>query len=196
MHSVLLDLFRKKFINGFILSQNESNLVLYIAFMSKAFEITRIFNAPLDLFWKVNTEAQHLKEWWGPKGLTMLATTIDLKPGGIFHYGMQTPDGHEMWGKFVYREIIPQNKMVYVVSFSDKDAGITRHPMSNTWPLEMLSTVNFTEENGKTKMTTSAIPINETEEDRATFEGAFEGMTQGFTGTFDQLDAYLTKIQS
>lgn len=87
------------------------------------------------------------------------------------------------------------SKLVYVVSFSDKDAGITRHPLSNSWPLEMLCTVSFTEENGKTTMTTGAIPINETEEELATFEGAFEGMQQGFSGTYDQLDAYLAKIQ-
>ena len=163
--------------------------------MSKTFQITRVFNAPLEFVWKAHTEPERLSDWWGPKGFTMIENTVDLRPGGIYHYGMQTPDGHEMWGKFVYREIVPLQKMVYVVSFSDKDAGITRHPLSNTWPLEMLSTVIFTEDNGKTTMTTTAIPINETEEELATFEGAFEGMQQGFSGTYDQLDAYLAKTQ-
>lgn len=164
--------------------------------MSKEFVITRVFNAPLALVWKAHTETERLNEWWGPKGLTMLASNLDLRPGGLFHYGMETPDGHQMWGKFVYREIVPQQKLVFVVSFSDKDAGITRHPLSNTWPLEVLNTVSFTEQDGKTTLTVSGGPINETREERATFEAAFENMQQGFSGTYDQLDAYLAAIQS
>ena len=36
----------------------------------------------------------------------------------------------------------------------------------------------------------------QTEKERARFEATFEGMKQGFGGSFDQLDAYLEKIQS
>ncbi|MGZ4054154.1 MAG: SRPBCC family protein [Bacteroidia bacterium] len=157
----------------------------------KDFEITREFNAPLDLVWKVYTEAEHLAKWWGPAGLKMLKTTLDFRPGGIFHYGMETPDGHAMWGKFVYKEIVPKTKIVFVVSFSDVKGGYTRHPMAPNWPLETINTVMFSEKNGKTLLIMKGHPINSTPEEDAMFYGAFDSMNQGFKGTLDQLEDYL-----
>jgi hypothetical protein len=50
---------------------------------------------------------------------------------------MTTPDGKEMWGKAVYREIVPQEKLVWINSFSDPEGGITRHPLTTEkWPLQ------------------------------------------------------------
>lgn len=160
------------------------------------FVIRRVFDAPLDLVWRVNTEKEHLMKWWGPKGLKMLDVKLDLRPGGIFHYGMETPDGHQMWGKFVYREVVPQKKLVFVVSFSDEKGGITRHPMSDTWPLEVLSTTTFEEKDGKTIMTVSGHPINATEAEINTYDGAHENMQQGFKGTYDQLDEYIQSVKT
>ena len=113
----------------------------------------------------------------------------------MFHYGMKTPDGHEMWGKFVYREIDPPKKCVFVVSFSDAQGGTTRHPMSPTWPLEVLNTTTLVEEDEKTRMTMHRLPINATAEERKTFEEGRGSMQQGFKGTLDQLDTYLAAVQ-
>lgn len=156
--------------------------------------ITRVFDAPRELVWKVWTDPNHLKHWWGPKGLTMLSTKVDLRPGGMFHYGMRTPEGHEMWGKFVFREIVPPERLVHVVSFSDPQGGITRHPMSANWPLEVLNTMTLVEQNGKTTMTLKGVPINATEEERRTFKEGHGSMQQGFKGTLDQLEEYLASI--
>jgi len=65
--------------------------------------------------------------------------------------------------------------------------------MSPTWPLEMLSTFSLAEQDGKTTVTVQWIPLNATEEEGKTFDAAHEGMKQGWTGTFDQLAAYLAK---
>jgi uncharacterized protein YndB with AHSA1/START domain len=160
------------------------------------FTITRVFNAPLDLVWKAHTEPERLAQWWGPKEFKMLVSKMDLRPGGIFHYGMESPDGHKMWGKFVYREVVPQQKLVFVVSFSDENGGTTRHPMSNIWPLEVLNTAVFSEHNGKTTLIIKGHPINSTEEEDNVYYSAFDGMNQGFKGTYDQLDEYLSKNKS
>ena len=79
-------------------------------------------------------------------GVNIVARSLDLRPGGIFHYGMRTPHGQEMWGRFVYREIIPQRRIVWVNSFSDAQGGLTRHPGSMDWPLEMLVMASFAAE--------------------------------------------------
>lgn len=159
----------------------------------KDFEITRTFNAPLSLVWDVHTKAEHLAKWWGPKGLKMVTCTVDLRPGGLFHYGMKAPDGNIMWGKFVYREIVPKTKLVYVVSFSDEKGGYSRHPMAPAWPLEMLNTMTLSEKDGKTTVRLTGHPINASEEENNMFYSAFESMNQGFAGTYDQLEEYLNQ---
>jgi len=67
--------------------------------------------------------------------------------------------------------------------------------MSPSWPLEMLSTFTFTERDGKTTFTVKWAPYNCDREERKTFDGAHGGMTQGWTGTLDQLAEYLAKAQ-
>ena len=98
-----------------------------------------------------------------------------------------------MWGKFVYREIVVPERIVLVNSFSDEKGGLTRHPFSPTWPLEMLSTTTFTEQAGKTTMTLQWCPLSPTEAERKTFDTSHDGMRQGWTGTLDQLAEYLAK---
>jgi uncharacterized protein YndB with AHSA1/START domain len=159
----------------------------------KEFTITRVVDAPLDRVWKAWTDAKQLKKWWGPKDFAILSTKLDLRPGGVFHYHLRSPEGQDMWGKFIYREVVPQKRLVFVVSFSDEAGGVTRHPLHEKWPLTILSTVTFAEENHKTTVTVKWIPVDATEAERKTFEEGRESMKAGWTGTFDRLDAYLAK---
>jgi uncharacterized protein YndB with AHSA1/START domain len=160
------------------------------------FVITRTFNAPRELVWRAWTEREQLVRWFGPKGSTIPHATLDLRPGGTFHYAMRGPDGREMWGKWTFREIAAPEKLVLVSSFSDAQGGITRHPMSANWPLETLSTTTFEEYEGKTTLTIRWSPFNATELEIKTFAEAQSGMQQGWGGTFEQLAAYLTKLTS
>ena len=157
------------------------------------FTISRVFDAPRDLVWKVFTDPEHMKQWWGPKGFKVFSSKMDLRPGGSYHYGMRAPDGGAMWGMFRYREITPPSRIVFVNSFSDEAGGITRHPMAPNWPLEMLSVFLFEEQGGKTKFTVKWSPLNASEEERAIFAAGHGSMQQGWTGTLDQLAAYLAK---
>ena len=55
----------------------------------------------------------------------------------------------------------------------------------------MLTTVVFDDESGCTRVTLTWEPINPTKEEQASFAQAIPSMTGGWTGTFDQLDAFL-----
>jgi uncharacterized protein YndB with AHSA1/START domain len=101
-----------------------------------------------------------------------------------------------MWGKFVYREIVPQERLVFLNSFSDEAGGITRHPGHGKWPLQMLSTFTFEDApGGKTKFTVRWAPYNATAEEEETFEDGRDSMRAGWTGTMEQLEAYLAKTK-
>ena len=101
-----------------------------------------------------------------------------------------------MWGLFTYREIVPQEKLVFVNSFFRREGR--RHPPSRraTWPLQMLSTFSFEDApGGKTKFTVRWRTLDATPEEQQTFDTMHDSMTQGWGGTMDQLEAYLASAK-
>jgi uncharacterized protein YndB with AHSA1/START domain len=159
----------------------------------REFVIARSFDVPRDFMFKVWTDPQHMQHWWGPKGFMVVYQKMDLRPGGVYHYCLRSPDGHDMWGRFAYREIVKPERIVFVNSFSDEKSNVARHPMHLAWPLEMLSTITFTEQGGKTTVTVRWVPLNATAEERQTFEAGFDSMQQGWGGIFEQLAEFLAQ---
>ena len=102
--------------------------------------------------------------------------------------------GIEMWGKWTFREIVPQSKLVVEIAFSDKELGVTRHPFAPDWPLHTLSTTIFegAEAAGdRTIVTTQWDTMNATPAEQACFDNGHDGMNQGWGGMMDQLAEYL-----
>lgn len=157
------------------------------------FAVTRVFDAPREVLFKAWTEPERLARWWGPKNFTAEVSKMDLRPGGSFHYSMRAANGQVMWGKFVYREIVAPERIVFVNCFSDEQGSVARNPWMPVWPLEILNTLTMTEHEGKTTLSIRGGPINATEEERKAFLGARQAMQAGFGGTFDQLAEYLAK---
>ena len=159
------------------------------------FEISRWFDAPRELVWEAMTEAKHLAHWWGPSAFTIGECSVNLRVGGVFHYSMRAKTGDgEMWGRFTYMEIGAPARLVYMVSFSDAEGGVTRAPFAGDWPLEMLNVVTLGEEKGGTRLDLKSAAYNASGAERATFKQGFASMRGGFGGTYDQLDAYLKKL--
>ncbi len=159
------------------------------------FVMSRTLAAPQALVFAAFTEAERMKHWWGPKSVTVVQSNMDLRPGGSYHYCMRTADGQDMWGKFAFLEVVAPERLELLNSFSDANGGLTRHPMAPTWPAEMFSRFTFTEQNGATLFEMLWSPHNASAEEIATFDKGRDGMQAGWTGTLDQLDAYLKEIQ-
>lgn len=157
------------------------------------FVITRVFSAPGHLVWAAWSGAEQMQKWWGPKGCSIKIANFEFRPGGFFHYAMQYSNGPGMWGRFLYRDIAAQERIVWLSSFSNPGCGITRAPFNQSFPLEMLNDVAFTEKAGKTTVTLHARPHGAEPGEVAVFEGMFASLNQGFGGTFDQLEAFLAK---
>jgi uncharacterized protein YndB with AHSA1/START domain len=164
---------------------------------SQVFAISRTFNAPRERVWAAHASAEALSQWWGPKGCAIRVIKLDFRPGGIFHYAMSfQPGAPEMFGRFIYREVLTPSRLVYVSSFSDAEGGVTRAPfpqLDGKFPLEVLNTMTFTEAGGKTTIDLRGGPINATDDERRMFAGMHDSMRGGFSGTFDQLDQFLAK---
>ena len=161
------------------------------------FTISRDLKAPRALVFAVNSDPKHLANWLSPKGFKTIHADLDFRPGGSYHYGLEGPGGMTMWGLQRFLEIVPNEKIVLIQSFSDKDRNLTRHPMSPTWPLEMLATTSFEDIGpGLTRLTINWRPYNSDAIGNETFDAGRASMTGGFTGTFVQLEDYLAQLQA
>ena len=159
------------------------------------FTISRIFETSLDRMWAAWTTEDQLKLWFGPKGCPIKSAKLDFQVGKGFLYCMETPIGLDMWGRWIYREIDTQKHLVWQHCFSDETGqNITRHPFAPTWPLEMVLTLDMKDlDENKTEITLSMVAVNVNDIERATWDGGFAGLSQGWGGTFDLLEDYLKK---
>ncbi|MDB5705595.1 MAG: ATPase [Sphingomonas bacterium] len=155
------------------------------------FVISRLFKAPRQLVWNAWTDQALLARWFGPKGTATVVESFDLRPGGMVHSRMDTPDGHRLWARFLYREVVEPSRLVYVHGFADAAANPAPSPFGGPWPMELLTTVVFEDEGDATRMTLTWTPINASDEERAAFEASFTSMQGGWGGSFDQLDELL-----
>jgi uncharacterized protein YndB with AHSA1/START domain len=85
--------------------------------------ITRVFDAPRELVWRAWTDPQYVMQWWGPKGFTSPVCKIDFRVGGKFLCCMRTPDGQDFWNAGEYHEIVPLEKIVSSMYFSDAEGN-------------------------------------------------------------------------
>ena len=151
--------------------------------------IERLFEAPVDLIWKMWTEAEHFKQWYGPSGASIPTARMDVRVGGrrLICMEMQTPNGiMQMWFTGEYREVVPAKRLVYTESVSDETGNVISPAdmgMPEGHPDTTEVTIELEDIGGRTKMvmTHAGIP-----DDSA---GA-----AGWGMAFDKLAAYVDSL--
>jgi uncharacterized protein YndB with AHSA1/START domain len=148
--------------------------------------IDRTFDAPRDLVWKVFTEPERIKQWWGPETYDCPEAIVDLRVGGAYRFAMRGPDGATNWTGGVYREVVPMTRFVVTQQFVDADGNAVSPAtlgLPGDWPDQGLLTVTFEAAQGcKTKVT---IRDEDTPIEMA------EGATAGWNESLDKLAASL-----
>ncbi|MES2567011.1 MAG: SRPBCC domain-containing protein [Bacteroidota bacterium] len=129
----------------------------------KTVSIQRKFDLPIDKVWSAWTTEDGLKKWWGPKAYSCPVCHVDFKVGGKYLASMMHKDkGDVLWSTGVYKEIIPQKKIVMTDSFSDSNGNVISAfdaGMPGVWPQELIITVELKEDHGKTYMTLTQEPM-------------------------------------
>jgi uncharacterized protein YndB with AHSA1/START domain len=140
--------------------------------------ITRTFDAPREIVFKMWTDPKRMAQWWGPHGFTNPVCELDVRPGGAIRIDMRGPEGtvYPMTGTF--REIVRPERLVFTAEALDQ---------SGTAVLEVLNTVIFEEKNGKTTLTLQARVT------KVAGEGVsyLEGMEAGWTQSLERLASHL-----
>lgn len=167
------------------MANNNSAYTIKTNIGEREFEMERLFNAPRELVFQAFTKPEHLARWWPPFGFTIPVCTIDLRPGGLWHYCMRSPEGQEHWVRSIYSEIAAPERMVYMTVFADKDAN----PVGGL--PEQLTTATFAEQGSKTKLTLR-IQFNSQTDLQAALE---MNMAEGFARTWNNLDSHLQTMQ-
>lgn len=149
--------------------------------------ITRTLDAPRQDVWAAWTDAEQFAAWWGPKGFTTTVPRLDVRPGGTYHYCMQSPDGTDYWATGQYLEVDAPRHLLMTDHFADAEGNVV--PASHYGLPDRIGTshieVTFEEAGGgATRLTLRHTGL--TGEDHA-------GATQGWTEMVDKLAAYLTE---
>lgn len=147
--------------------------------------INREFDASLSLVWDAYTKPEILDQWWAPLPFLSKTNAMDFKVGGRRFYAMVSPEGHEVrWAVQKYTSITPKTNFKFRNTFADKDEN--PEPLGSDWDF------NFSEQNGKTK-----VSISIKNESLERMEKMIEmGFKEGFTMTLDQLEKLLSAQRS
>lgn len=106
--------------------------------------LTRVFEAPRWRIFDAWTKPELLKQWYGPRGWSLVVCDLDLKVGGGWRFVVRGPDGTDMGMRGVYREIVPPQRLVSTETFDD-------------YPGESLVTTVLVEHDGKTTLTSTVL---------------------------------------
>ena len=144
--------------------------------------LTRLFDAPRHLVFEAMTKPEHVKQWWGclADGYSVPVCEIDLRPGGAWRFVNRTPKGELVAFYGVYREIAPPERLVYTEIFEQ---------FPDT---ESVVTAVFTEENGKTRLTVTALYPSLEVRDVV----LKSGMEKGAAISYDRLEDVVSRLKA
>ncbi|MFI5842037.1 SRPBCC family protein [Catenuloplanes sp. NPDC051500] len=138
--------------------------------------MTRVLDAPRTLVWACQTQAEHLRKWWG-RGHP-LDVEIDFRVGGKYRFVEHADDGNAYAFHGEFLEIEEPSRLVQTFEFE----GMPGHVVTDS--------LELTEENGRTTVTTTS--RFDTKADR---DGMVEsGMADGAQQSYVALDALLREL--
>ena len=140
--------------------------------------ITRVFDAPRELVYRVFTDPEQVPDWWGPAGDRMVVDEMDVRPGGRWRYVETDGDGNEYGFHGIYHQVTPPERLVYTFEFE----GMPGHVMMETITFEDLG-------DGRTKLID--VGVFQTVEDRDGMVAS--GMESGARESMDRLAALLAQ---
>jgi uncharacterized protein YndB with AHSA1/START domain len=144
--------------------------------------ITREFNAPRHLVYKAVTTPELVKRWWNAKRGTVTVAEIDLRVGGKWRYVMIADGGFEVAFHGVYREIVPNERIVSTEVYEGAPGGDENGT---------LNTMTLVEKNGRTTLTTLVQAPNQFVRDAI----INSGMEAGMQDAFDLLEDLATSLR-
>ena len=134
--------------------------------------IVRRLKVGSEKVWRALTQPEAIKQWMGPSDEYKVSVAeTDVRVGGRYHIGLQSPDGemHDVGG--VYREVVRNRKLVYTWAWK------------TTPERESLVTMELREVDGGTELTLTHAQFFDAE--------ARDRHNKGWQGSLARLDKFL-----
>ena len=123
---------------------------------SRQVTITRTFEAPRELVFRMWSSPEFLTRWYAPRRCRLEVLHFDFREGGEFRYRIREPDGSGCLCSSIFTQIAAPERIVYTLCFSDEQGRFVTAKSVGAdadWPDRTTVTVTFVEENGRTTMT-------------------------------------------
>lgn len=144
--------------------------------------LERTVDVPPNLVWSAWTTPEHLKKWFTPAPWTTVHCDIDLRPGGIFHTVMRSPEGAEFPNTGCYLEVIPNQKLTWT---SALQPGFRPNNATDTHGIGFFTATILIEPAGSGGTKYTAIVLHKDEESRQKHEAM--GFHHGWGKALEQL---------
>lgn len=142
--------------------------------------MSRDFDAPREVIFKVITDPELVPQWWGPERYTTTVDRMEVKHGGTWRYVQRGSDGDEHAFRGVYHEVASPERLVYTFEYE----GMPGHIALESIRLEPID--------GGTRVVFH--DVFQSIEDR---DGMYEsGAEEGSRATMDRLEALLQKVRA
>ena len=121
---------------------------------SDAVVIARTFDAPVSLIYQMWTVPEHFTAWYGPDGVTVIVSELDVRVGGRRLVGMEVPSPRglqQMWFAGEFIDVVENERLIYTEFLSDRhgaplDSPVVGHPQVTEVRVELA------EAGGRTRM--------------------------------------------
>ena len=144
--------------------------------------ITREFDAPRELVFKIITDPELLSQWWGPRYLSTVVDKMDVRPGGSWRYIQRDVQGNEYGFHGVYHEVLAPERIIDTFEFEGLPE--TGHVTMETMRLEELP-------GGRTRLVTQSVYQSVIDRDAV----LQSGMESGVNETYERLSEILEKAK-
>lgn len=143
--------------------------------------VTREFNADLELVWEAWTNPEILDQWWAPKPYKTKTKSMDFRESGMWLYAMISPKNEIHWCKADYQKIEHQKSYSYIDNFCDENGTVGEKFPNSFWTNVFSVNADIT-----------SVNITIQYENLEALEKVIEvGFKEGFTMAMQNLDHYI-----
>lgn len=164
-------------------------MIMQLFKKKKNFTLKRTYPAPVASVWDAWTQAEMVRQWWGPKNTFVPECRIDARVGGEVHIVMEAGEG---MGKYAgtrwpmtgtFTRVDPVTRLTY-------DARSWTDGEESTSTILHVNDVTLTEHDGQTELT---LDVTITQIGAKAKMAAF-GMKWGYKAQLDKLAERLTAL--
>ena len=136
-------------------------------------DLKHFYRAPRETVYQAWTRPELIKQWFAPGDMTTPFAEVDLRVGGRYRIQMKKPDGETHTTTGLYKEIVPNQRLVFTWGWEGPDR------------FETLVTVEFRETDGGTELLLT--------HERFTDTGSRDMHREGWEGCLASLERRLAK---